>query len=456
MEFLSDVDITGVEVNAALVWDGTKFIPGSTEASLRSNFANTAGVANVAILADLANVASLVTTLDNFTTANLAEGENLYYTNSRVLSSLVYANVLVADLTAAGNLVANGLIVRGINVTDDVLTGNINITNIAAANIVNANIISGKIWEGLYTANVIESPTNLYFTNARSRAAFTPGKGIAITAGGIIRNTGAPFEYNTGIDGSGYGNILDTMSAVVTFPSTPTNDRLLLRSLHITNISDNDATVSGNVLYATGNTALFANKLPVPAGGAVELLRYPQLFQPSDTVNLQGFDSSDVATSNLLQVIYTYETFTSDDTYTGLGETLSASNTDIQIFHTPQSFSIVESIKLVNLIDSTVPVKLYWADANNVINAYLAHNLPVPPNSTIEVITAPKRLNTGDKLFASYTNAENNSVSVFVSARLGFNYNLADYTPNVTQQGTVSVAFSSSEPDGSLLFYTIE
>ena len=450
---LADVDITGVSVNSALVWDGTKFIPGSTEASLRANFANTAGSANVALLADRAN---LVSSLSNHDTANLAEGTNLYYTNSRVLSALVYANVLVADLRAAGNLVANGLIIRGINVNDTVLTGNINITNIAAANVISANIISAQQWQGLYTANVIESPTNLYFTNTRARAAFTPGKGIAITAGGIIKNIGAPFEYNTGIDGSGYGNVLSTMSALVTFPSAVADDRFLLRSIHITNVSDTDTLVSGNVLYATGNTAILANQLPVSAGGVVELLRYPQLFQPSDKVNLQGFTSGGVATSNLLQAIYTYETFTGDITYKGEGKTLAVSNTDIMLFSSPEAFAIIESIKFVNLVGSVVPVKLFWADANNNIKAYLAHNLPVPPNSTIETITAPKRISSGDKIFARYTNAAENSISVFLSARTGFEYSLVDYAPNVAQSGTVSVAFSSSESDGTLLYYTIE
>lgn len=366
---LSDVDITGVAVNSALVWDGTKFIPGSTEAALRSNFANTAGSANVALLADLAN---LVSSLSNHDTANLAEG------------------------------------------------------------------------------------TNLYFTNTRARAAFTPGKGIAITASGIITNTGAPYEYNTGIDGSGYGNVLSTMSALVTFPGAVSDDRFLLRSVHITNVSDTDTLVSGNVLYATGNTAILANQLPVSAGGAVELLRYPQLFQPSDIVNLQGFTSDGTETSNLLQAIYTYETFTGDITYKGQGQTLAVSNTDIMVFNSPEAFAIIESIKVVNLVGSIVPVKLFWADANNNIKAYLAHNLPVPPNSTIETITAPKRIAAGDKIFARYTNAAENSISVFLSARTGFEYSLVDYAPNVAQAGTVSVAFSSSESDGTLLYYTIE
>jgi hypothetical protein len=468
---LADVDITGVAVNATLVWDGTKFVPGSTDTSLRSNFANTAGSANVALLADRANVASLadranvasladlanlVSSLSNHNTSNLAEGTNLYYTNSRVLASLVNANVLVADLTAAGNLVANGLVIRGINVNDNVLTGNITITNIGAANVINANLVSSQQWQGLYTANVIESPTNLYFTNSRVRTAFLPGKGIAISGDGVITNTGSPFEYNTGIDGSGYANVLSTMSNLVRFSAISSRDRFLLRSLHITNVSDVDAAISGNVLYATGNTAFFANLLPVPVGGAVELMLNTQLFQPNDIVNLQGFTSTGVATSNLLQAVYTFETFSQDNTYQGTGQTLSASNTDILVYDSTSTFSIVESIKVVNLDNRIVPVRVYWADANNVIKAHLAFNTPIPPNSSFETISTPKRILTGDKLFARFNNAPNNAVSVFISARLGYNYAVSGIVSNVTPSGTASVSFSSSETDGTLLYYTIE
>jgi len=365
----TDVDLTGIAVNATLVWDGTKLVPGSTDVALRANFANTTGSANVALLSDVANT---VLSLSNFTTANLAEG------------------------------------------------------------------------------------TNLYFTNTRTRAAFTPGKGIAITNGGVITNTGAPYEYNTGIDGSGYGNVSATMSPIITFPSTPTSDRFTLRSLHITNISDTDVSVSGNVLYATGNTAIIANRLPVPAGASFELLDLTQVFQPSDIVNLQGFNTAGEATANLLQAIYSYETFTGDVTYKGQGQTLATSNTNILIFDSTIAFSIIESIKFVNLTNSVVPVKLYWADANNVIKAHFAHNLALPSNSTMETIIKPKRISQGDRIFASYKNAGDNSISVFLSARTGYEYTLVEYTPNVAPTSTASISFKSSESDGTLIYYTIE
>jgi hypothetical protein len=181
----ADVDITGITSNGVLQWNGAAFVAGTVSAS------NTSGSSNVA---------NTVLSLDNFTTANLAEGINLYYTNSRVLSivtpllttsnvaegsNLYYTNARVyANITAAlsGNLVIGNL-VTGTSVSNSYVTaGNVNAGNLIAttlilgsatggsltgANLVSATNIQGNIWIGLYTANVIESSNALYYTNSR-------------------------------------------------------------------------------------------------------------------------------------------------------------------------------------------------------------------------------------------------------------------------------------------------
>jgi hypothetical protein len=85
----ADVDITGVSTGYSLIWNGTQFI-----ASAQTSIANTA---NTATFAYTANVANSVVSISNFTTANLTEGNNLYYTNSRVLSALT-GNVTIGNL----------------------------------------------------------------------------------------------------------------------------------------------------------------------------------------------------------------------------------------------------------------------------------------------------------------------------------------------------------------------
>jgi hypothetical protein len=365
----ADVDITNVSVNSTLIWDGTKFAPGASDTALRSNFANSASLANVSLTSNIANT---VLSLSNFTTANLVEG------------------------------------------------------------------------------------TNLYFTNTRARTAFAPGKGISITSDGIINNTGAQSQYNLSINGTAGGNVLSTMSSVLTFPTVPSTDRFILRSLHVVNTSGSTAQISGNVLYATGNTAPIANLIPVAQGGVLEFIKTYQLFQPGDTINLQGFNSAGTATANLMTAMLTYETFTADQSFVGIGQIVANVDTNTLIYDSSQSYSIIESIKFINLQSSVVPIRAYWGDANGVPTAYLAYGLQVPPNSSIELLQGPKRINQNDRIYASYSGAPSAAVSVFVSARLGATYTIGPYVAAAPTGNSILAAFSTTDTEGTLLYYTIE
>jgi hypothetical protein len=148
---LADVDITGVSLNKALIWNGTRFVPGDL-------------VPNTVQFAYVANVANLVLSLSNFTTANLAEGVNLYYTNARVLSYITAP--IVGNITATGTITANTIFANSI-ITGSGVGGSITgLDSLVAGSIYASNVIA-NVWVGLYTANVIESPTNQFFTNAK-------------------------------------------------------------------------------------------------------------------------------------------------------------------------------------------------------------------------------------------------------------------------------------------------
>jgi hypothetical protein len=363
-------------------------------------------------------------------TAEIIEASsNLYFTNTRVVSALIPGTAITIE--ANGRISAN---VSGIVIQ-------------AASQVNNLN--------NLTTANLAEG-TNLYFTSTRARSAISAGKGITIDGNGVIKNTGSTPLFNTDINGSGISNVSGTMDVEVAFPTVPTTDRFLLRSLLVVNLSDSTAQVSGNILYATGNTASFANKIPIPAGGLLEFYEKGQLFQPGDKVNLQGFNAAGVATANILNAVYTYETFSNDIAYIGTGTTLAANVTNIQVYDSATAFSIVESIKVVNLGSEIPKVRLYMADANGTPKGFLAYGTPIPVNTSVEFLQTPKRLEITDKLFAYYTGANANSVSVFVSAKTGPTFTPTTYTANVELTGTVSALFSTTENDGTLLYYTIE
>ncbi len=372
---LADVDITGIGVNGVLTWDGSKFVPGSTDVALRANFANTAGVANVSLIANFANVSAQVQTLSNFSTNDLVEGANA-----------------------------------------------------------------------------------LYYTNSRTRSAFTAGRGIVIQEDGVIKTTIGSDLYSTSIDGVRDFTVTATMDNALVFPSTPTTDRFVLRSLHITNISNNTAYISANVAYATGNIARLASQIPLPVGSVAEFMGdKTQVFAPGDTIRLQGFDEAVSAASGKLSAYMTFETIPNDPTYYGVGETLATSNNDILIADMTQSAGIFESIKFVNHKTTPIPVRLTVTSANNTPKAYWAYNMQVPPQSSLEVLQAPKLLRTNDRLFARYDNASNtDSMSVFTSYRLGSVTNFVSGPGTLVSGNTGTVMFTTSITDGTTLYYTLE
>ena len=383
------------------------------------------------------------------TTANVIEtAGNLYFTNARVVSALIAGQNITIE--ANGRISANASSGASLNLTtaDVRETSNLYFTNARVVTVVTPF---------LTTANVIETSANLYFTNTRAISAFTAGKGIIIQENGLIKTATAPAEYNLYIDGSSYGNVLSTMSTMVTMPSATAGDRFIIRSIHVTNISDTtDALLSGNVLYATGNTAVLVNQIPIPVGGVVDLMKRGQLLSPGDKINLQGFTSAGTATANLLSAMFTYETLAADSSYIGVGQTLATSNTNILVYDSDKAASIIESIKIVNLRNSIIPVKLYWGDANGLVKTHLAHNLAVPNNSSIELLINPKRIEKTDRLYASYRNAENNSISVFTSARLTATFALSNYDANVIPGSSPLISIATTEAEGTILYYSIE
>ena len=162
---LSDVDITGIQTNGILSWNGTAFVAGTVGGAATSNTALVAFQADHANTADNSNVANSVLSISNFTTANLAEGTNLYFTNARVFANVTQMSVNVfadVDITGVQNgyaLVWNGSAFIPTAVTAETAS----IANVAyTANIANTVLSISNFT----TANLTEG-TNLYFTNAR-------------------------------------------------------------------------------------------------------------------------------------------------------------------------------------------------------------------------------------------------------------------------------------------------
>ena len=463
-----------------------------SDSVLSGNVVTTGGLTGNTIVIDVitANI------WNRLYTANVVEtAGNLYFTNTRAIEALTIGTVS-GSIAVTGNLIANGLIIRNISVSDSALTGS------TSANSVIADSVTSNVWNRLYTANVVETAENLYFTNSRvvsaisagnsiiieangrisanvttialntsqvtevssnvyftntrARGAFTAGRGIIIMSDGTIKSTVGTETFNTAIDGGRSYSITTSMNGI-TFVSNNAADRLILRSLHVTNVSDNTAYVSSNVLYAGGNTAYLANLIPVPVGGIVEFMDRVQLIQPNDTINLQAFDQNQTPANGVLQAYFTYETVISDTTYVGTGHALATSNANILLVTADQSDTLFESIKFVNLKSYPIPIKTFFGDANVLPKAYLAYNLQIPPNSSVEILQSPKLLKYLDSLYVSYTNAsDGDAIAVFPSYRRSAVTTLFSTTPFAVAQGGIRAAFTTTVPDGSTLYYTLE
>ena len=364
-------------------------------------------------------------------TSDVVESTSLYFTNTRVVSALIAGDYIT--------IAANGRI-----------SANVGTVTVQAATQVN-NL------DNLTTSNLSEGSVRLYYSNARARSAFTAGRGIIITDDGTVKSTIGAELFNTAINYAKDYNVTATMSTALTMPSTPTNDRYVLRSMHVTNISDSVAFVSSNVLYSGGNTAYLGSLIPVPVGSVVEFMDRAQLMQPGDKINIQGFNASQVATSGLLSSYFTYESVANDPTYVGAGSTLALSNTNIQIIHADQSDTVIESLKVINLKSYSIPIKVFFAYANATPKAYMAYNMQVPPNTSIELLQSPKLIYLNDKVFANYANAsDGDAISIFPSYRRSAITNVGTVTPSASVGGNIDISFYTSLPDGTSLYYTLE
>jgi hypothetical protein len=116
---------------------------------------------NTGIISSTATGNVTANSILGLTTSNIAEGSNLYYTNTRV-----YSNVIALLPTYTGNISAGNIRANTI-VTNTIIINGVEISNTQVGANISINSITANIWNGLYTSNVIENAGLLYYTNAR-------------------------------------------------------------------------------------------------------------------------------------------------------------------------------------------------------------------------------------------------------------------------------------------------
>ena len=416
-------------------YNGTGWISLDTE---NASFANTS------------NISNLVLSLDNLTTSNLSEGSNLYYTNTRVLSILAESNVLVGNLISIDTIQGNTLVIRGINVANQALLGDVSGGSFSGNSLV-VDYVSSNTWANLYTANIIESNQNLFYTNSRVRSAISAGDGINIQ-NGTISAAGIASEFSLSVDGVAYQRVTDSMSPILDLVGTPANTRVILRSFHVTNISEDAAYISAQVQYGDSNVTLF-NQFPVPVGIPVELVQKKQIFNSGATLKLQGFNSLLQPTGNVIDASISYDT-SNDVKFNGYGVRSNVADSNVTIYQANTSYALIESIKIVNSGNSIAKIRLGVADSTGNVQSFFAYNTQIPINTLVEIITGPKRIEEQDTLvFLSNSNSE---ISIFISERAQTFVDPISITTSVLATSNILGVFSTQEPNGSTLHYSLE
>lgn len=191
---LADVDTVNVTplLGYGLIWNGNAWVPNviTVSSTELSNVANTVlGVvqqsiasfqANTALFAEQSNVANVVRSIANFTTANLTELGNLYFTPERAIAALQGNDVTVNNLTVVGDLEVQG-------------------------NTVTIN-----------TATLTVEDKNILLANGATTAGQADGAGITIAGANasiIYDSTNDQFETNKDLEVQGNVNITSTINS---------------------------------------------------------------------------------------------------------------------------------------------------------------------------------------------------------------------------------------------------
>jgi len=220
------------------------------------------------------------------------------------------------------------------------------------------------------------------------------GDGSLLT--GVTAVSADSYLFNTGITSSFSAALVGIGSTIFTFPATAGKKYVIL-SVNCSNVSTGNTEV--NVIGAfdfntTGQRSYFAYNIPIPTGTALEVMKQPQVLNPSDRIVMRSTNFSRVGTDSIVEVYVSYQEKTTTS-YFGLGiSTTGFATTDVTGIYTSSTYpSVIQSIRLVNVTDSGgYPVSVQIT--NGLTTTRLVDNLIVPKYASVEVLDAPKRIET--------------------------------------------------------------
>lgn len=315
------------------------------------------------------------------------------------------------------------------------------------------------------TEDLAESPSNQYFTREKSLTGFTAGAGVDISANGIVSSRGdSPGIgiFSSGINLRQYAVPGSTLANAFILTNELANV-YLIHSLIATNRTASKAYLTLEFLpqgmnsYEIEDNVLICDYLEIPEHGSVEIFRKPFIIFADGIIRARSFAANLTPTNNILSLYGSFQT-TNDFTFYNLTSKLEY-DTPVLISSPQARVTISESIVLNNLsdIDSAVTIAIKkQTDIAEELYGYLASNLVIPPNSSVEIAEKPKVIDSFYYLEGiNYT--PNTLVTGLFSGRFSSGYFIRANKEIVAEGDTVTFDIETTNvPDGTVVYYQID
>ena len=287
-------------------------------------------------------------------------------------------NNVVEDTTPqlGGNLDLNGNDITG--------TGDITATSFSG---------SGSSLTGLTGASAATygSATQSAQIVVDSNGRITGITNVNISGGGGGGGSGSGLGlFNASVNGAAGYTVTTSNAAGYTAPNT-SGIKYIVHSIQVTNThATNSANLSVDINGTNYAGIHVAKTIPIDPGLSLELLKRPKVIHPSNAIRFLSNVGS------ILQATITYQS-TTEAKYFGSG--IALSNTSATDLYVASADSVVESILLANVEGvSDVKATVTWTNSSNSVQGYYVYELDIPADATVEILEAPKFVESGYKV----------------------------------------------------------
>ena len=238
----------------------------------------------------------------------------------------------------------------------------------------------------------------------------------AIDGSALTGIEAASFLFNTGVSSSITLSATGIGTTALTLPSTA-GKQYIFHSILASNVATGNTEVNfvGAFDFNGGERSYFAKQIPIPTGMSVEMLKQPQVLNPSDRITVRSTDYNRNGADDIIDVFISFEEKTSTD-LVGVGFGTDSLNTTskVGIFTSTSNPSVIQSIRLTNVTDAGGKVASVMVNDGST-DRLLVENLVVPKYASIEILDNLKRIETNHIVKVQLD--EGGSVDVQLSAK---------------------------------------